>query len=107
MATEPVRMNATTRLSYGAGAVANGIKNTGFNTYLLLYFNQVIGVSAAIVATALALTLIIDAIADPLIGRVSDVTRSRWGRPRRVSPSCCGVVSNACQDSSPLSTSRR
>ena len=69
-----------TRVSYGVGAVANGIKNTAFNTYLLLYFNQVVGVSAAIVATALALTLIIDGFADPLIGRVSDVTRSRWGR---------------------------
>jgi Na+/melibiose symporter-like transporter len=74
------RVTAATRLSYGAGAAANGIKNTAFNTYLLLYFNQVLGVPAAIVSTALALTLIIDALADPLIGRVSDVTRSRWGR---------------------------
>jgi Na+/melibiose symporter-like transporter len=73
-------VSALTRFSYGAGAAANGIKNTAFNTYLLLYFNQVLGVPAAIVSTALALTLIIDAVADPLIGRVSDVTRSRWGR---------------------------
>lgn len=73
-------MDRSTRLAYGAGAAANGIKNTAFNTYLLLYFNQVIGVPAAIVSTALALTLIIDAVADPFIGRISDVTRSRWGR---------------------------
>src|SRR5687768_18415705 len=73
-------MRRSTRLTYGLGAAANGIKNTAFSTYLLLYFNQVIGVPAAIVSTALALTLILDAIADPIIGRVSDVTRSRWGR---------------------------
>ena len=73
-------MNTATRLSYGAGAAANGIKNTAFNTYLLLYFNQVIGISAALVSIALALTLIVDAFADPFIGRLSDVTRSRWGR---------------------------
>ena len=73
-------MSRSARLAYGVGAVANGVKNTAFNTYLLLYFNQVIGVPAAIVSTALALTLIVDAIADPFIGRISDVTRSRWGR---------------------------
>ena len=69
-----------TRLAYGFGATANGVKNAAFSTYLLLYFNQVIGVSAAIVSTAIALTLIIDAVADPLLGRLTDVTRSRWGR---------------------------
>src|SRR5687768_3001007 len=73
-------MRRSTRLTYGLGAAANGIKNTAFSTYLLLYFNQVIGVPAAIVSTALALTLIVDAIVDPFIGRISDVTRSRWGR---------------------------
>lgn len=78
--TSTARMSAATRFSYGAGAVANGIKNSAFSTYLLLYFNQVVGVSAAIVSTAIALTLIVDAVADPFIGRVSDVTRSRWGR---------------------------
>ena len=69
-----------TRLAYGFGATANGVKNAAFSTYLLLYFNQVVGVSAAIVSTAIALTLIVDALADPLLGRLTDVTRSRWGR---------------------------
>lgn len=73
-------MTRATRLSYGFGATANGVKNAAFSTYLLLYFNQVVGVSAAIVSTAIALTLIVDALADPLLGRLTDVTRSRWGR---------------------------
>ncbi len=69
-----------TRLSYGFGVVAFGVKNSAFGSYLLLYYNQVLGVPAAIVSTALAATLIIDALVDPLIGRWSDVTRTRWGR---------------------------
>lgn len=69
-----------TRLSYGAGAMANGIKGAAFSSYLMLYFNQVIGVPAAIVGTALACTLLVDAIVDPFLGRWADVTRSRWGR---------------------------
>lgn len=73
-------LKRSTRVAYGSGAIADGIKSTAFSTYLLLYFNQVLGVSAAIVSTAIALTLVVDAIADPVIGRISDRTRSRLGR---------------------------
>ncbi|WP_095012728.1 MFS transporter [Tsuneonella mangrovi] len=69
-----------TKAAYGFGAVAVGIKNAAFSAYLLLYYNQVIGVPAAIVSAAVALTLLVDAVVDPLIGRWSDRTRSRWGR---------------------------
>ena len=68
------------RLSYGFGAIANGVKNAAFSTYLLLFYNQVLGVPAAIVSGAIALTLLVDAVADPFIGRWSDLTRSRIGR---------------------------
>lgn len=73
-------LSRATRIAYGFGSIADGIKSTAFSTYLLLYFNQVLGVPAAIVSTAIALTLVVDAIADPLIGRFSDLTRSRLGR---------------------------
>ncbi|OBX19474.1 hypothetical protein A9995_06895 [Erythrobacter sp. QSSC1-22B] len=68
------------RMSYGFGAVANGIKNAAFSTYLLLFYNQVLGVPASIVSIAVALTLLVDAVADPFLGRWSDLTRSRIGR---------------------------
>ena len=80
MRSRDAAITRATRLSYGLGATANGVKNAAFSSYLLLYFNQVVGVSAAIVSTAIALTLIVDALADPLLGRLTDVTRSRWGR---------------------------
>ena len=38
------------------------------------------GVSAYLVSLALIIALTFDAISDPLIGYVSDNTRSRWGR---------------------------
>lgn len=68
------------RNGYGFGAIVNGVKNAAFSTYLMLFYNQVIGVPAAIVGSAIALTLLVDAMVDPLIGRWSDVTRTRWGR---------------------------
>lgn len=69
-----------TRWLYGSGLMASGIKTSAFSTYLLLYFNQVLGVPASIVSQAIFLTLLVDAVADPLIGRWSDRTRSRLGR---------------------------
>jgi GPH family glycoside/pentoside/hexuronide:cation symporter len=74
------RVPLSARLAYGFGSVSTGIKNAAFSTYLLLFYNQVIGVPAAIVSSAIALTLLVDAVADPFIGRWSDTTRSRWGR---------------------------
>lgn len=73
-------LSAKTRYSYAAGAVANGVKNVAFSAYLMFFYNQVVGVSAAVVSAALAATLIVDAIVDPFLGRWTDVARSRWGR---------------------------
>ena len=78
--TAPPPLGALARNGYGFGAVVNGVKNAAFSTYLMLFYNQVVGVSAAVVGSAIALTLIVDALVDPAIGRWSDVTRSRWGR---------------------------
>ena len=44
--TEPPPLTRANRVAYGFGAIADGIKSTAFSTYLLLYFNQVLGVSA-------------------------------------------------------------
>jgi glycoside/pentoside/hexuronide:cation symporter, GPH family len=78
--SEAPPLSLGTRVSYGVGAMSNGIKGAAFTTYLMFYYNQVIGVPATVVSAAIALTLIVDAICDPFIGRWSDSTRSRWGR---------------------------
>ena len=78
--TDAPPLSLGTQISYGIGAGANGIKSAAFTTYLMFYYNQVIGVSASVVSIAIALTLLVDAVADPLFGRWTDSTRSRWGR---------------------------
>lgn len=69
-----------TKLSYGIGAVALGLKDNGFSYLLLLFYNQVVGLPAATVGLAIMIALMIDAILDPVLGQVSDTWRSRWGR---------------------------
>lgn len=76
--TTPV--GTPTRAAYGFGAVAYGVKDNGFNYFLLIYYNQVLGLPAAKVALAGFIALCIDAISDPVVGNWSDRTHSRWGR---------------------------
>ncbi|MEJ1970468.1 MAG: MFS transporter [Rhizomicrobium sp.] len=74
------RMPRRTKFFYGLGAVAYGVRDTSFGSFVLLFYNQVLGLPAAMAGLALALTLVADAVLDPLIGLVSDGWRSRWGR---------------------------
>lgn len=60
--------------------MAYGIKENGFSTFLLLYCNQVLGMDPRLVGLALLIALLIDGVADPLIGYLSDRTVTNWGR---------------------------
>ena len=69
-----------TKFFYGIGSVAYGVKDNGFSFFLLLYYNQVLGLSATAAGTALMIALLVDAVSDPLVGYISDNWHSRWGR---------------------------
>ena len=68
------------KLAHGSGAAAFGIKNGGFDYFLLLFYGTVIGLEPGLVGLAILIALVIDAISDPLVGYWSDNFRSRWGR---------------------------
>lgn len=74
------RLGLPTKLAYGVGSIAFGVKDAGFQTFLLLFYNQLIGLPAEWVSGAIALALVADACIDPIVGQVSDHWRSRWGR---------------------------
>jgi hypothetical protein len=75
-----VRLPVGTKLLYGVGSVAYGVKDGAFKSFLLIYYNQVVGLPAGLVASAILLALVADSLLDPLIGQLSDGLRSRWGR---------------------------
>ena len=68
------------KLIHGFGAVAFGVKDGGFLFFLLFYYSQVLGMDAGLVGLILLAALLIDAVADPIIGYLSDRTYTRWGR---------------------------
>ena len=74
------QLTRVTRLTHAFGAVAFGVKESGLQLFLLLFYGQVLGLPEAWVASGIMLALAIDALIDPWVGQFSDELSSRWGR---------------------------
>lgn len=74
------QLRFATKLSYGVGQAAEGLKNGAFGIFVLFYYNQVLGLSGTLAGVALGVALVFDAVTDPLAGSMSDHWRSRLGR---------------------------
>ena len=69
------------RIGYGVGAITYGIALYALSGQVLqIYFNQVLGLPAVAVGAALMVTILVDAVIDPLIGWWSDGLRTPLGR---------------------------
>ena len=68
------------KVAHGVGAVTLGIKESGLTTFFMIYYNQVLGFDPRVVSLVLIGAMVVDAIVDPMIGRLSDATRTRLGR---------------------------
>lgn len=78
--SRPKPLPRKTKLLYGLGTVAFGVKDNGFSYLLLPFYNQVVGLAAPLVGLAILIAMLCDAVLDPIIGQISDNWRSRWGR---------------------------
>lgn len=68
---------------YGAGDAANNVAFMTTTMFLLVYYTDVAGISAAAAGTLLGLVRIFDAFADVFAGRVVDGAKvTRWGKFR-------------------------
>ncbi|ODT89913.1 MFS transporter [Phenylobacterium sp. SCN 70-31] len=79
-AQQPASPSRATLFSYALGAVPFGIKDGGFSAFLLIFYAQVMGAPTQAVGLVIMAVLIFEACLDPLVGRLSDNLRSRWGR---------------------------
>ena len=68
------------KISYGLGATAEAITFQGTSLFLLIYYNQVLGVSPGLVGLALSAGLMVNAVFEPIVGSWSDRVRTRLGR---------------------------
>ena len=70
----------SSKLAFGVGQFAEGLKNTAFGLFVLFYYNQVLELPGTLAGLALMIALLFDAVTDPLAGSLSDNWKSRLGR---------------------------
>ncbi|MGE3303057.1 MAG: MFS transporter [Hyphomonadaceae bacterium] len=69
-----------TKIMFALGSAAENVALTGVGSFALFFYNQVLGMPATMAGMAISLGILLDGLADPLIGSISDRTRGKWGR---------------------------
>lgn len=77
---ESNKLNFSTKLAYGAGDMGAAITANIGVFYMAYFLTDVAGMSAGLAAWVLLIGKVWDAVNDPIVGVLSDRTRSRWGR---------------------------
>ena len=77
-----VRLRLSQLVGYAAGDAANNLAFSMSSMFLLLYYTDVVGISAAAAGTLFLVVRAWDAFADIFAGRVVDRTMTRWGKFR-------------------------
>lgn len=69
------------KISYGSGNFSTGVANQVMGAYLVFYCTAILGIPGRLVGLALSISIIWDAVTDPLMGYFSDITTSKiFGR---------------------------
>ncbi|MCL2913502.1 glycoside-pentoside-hexuronide (GPH):cation symporter [Shewanella corallii] len=75
-------VTAGEKIAYGLGDTASNIIFQTVMLFLTFFYTDIFGISPAYVGTMFLAVRLIDAFTDPLMGWLSDHTRTRWGRFR-------------------------
>lgn len=70
------------KAGYGFGDFASSMFWKMFSVYLLFFYTDVFGISAAVVGTMFLVTRIFDGLNDPIMGIIADRTNTKWGKFR-------------------------
>ena len=70
------------RFAYGIGDYAGNLVYSAISAFLLVYYTNVVGASAASAASIIAVSKILDGISDLIMGYIVDHTHSKYGKAR-------------------------
>ena len=70
------------KLAYGLPSFAGAAMAVPIAVHMTKFYSDTVGVALGFIALAQALARAFDAITDPLMGWISDRTKTRWGRRR-------------------------
>jgi len=82
MRTPPDQLSLPRKLSFTVGDFACNLYWQSVSIFLLFYYTDVVGLSAATAGAIYMIASIFDGAIDPFMGAVADRTRTRWGRYR-------------------------
>lgn len=75
-------MNRDQRWRYAVGDFGINLYFMSAMTFLLFFYTDVYGLSAAMAGGVFLVARVVDAVTDPVMGIIADRTRSRWGKFR-------------------------
>lgn len=70
------------KFGYGLGDTASNLMLQVVFNFLIIFYTDVFGISAAAVGTMMLAVRIFDAFTDPAMGAIADRTQSKYGRYR-------------------------
>lgn len=79
MTERNLKVSVKTKIAFSTGALEEAAVGAA-SVVTMVFYNQVLGVSAYLCGIVFLIASVIDAVTDPLIGSLSDNFRSRWGR---------------------------
>ena len=74
------KVKGSVKFFYGMGSAIEVLQAQIFNVLLFFYYVQVLGLSGTLAGLATFLSMFIDAISDPVVGSLSDRSKSKYGR---------------------------
>ena len=77
-----MKLGLTEKISYGLGAVGKDMVYMLSASYVLYYFQNVLGVNAIAMGIILMAARVFDAFNDPIMGVIVAKTKTRWGKFR-------------------------
>ncbi|WP_203650316.1 MFS transporter [Secundilactobacillus yichangensis] len=76
------QISAGEKFGFGLGDMACNLVYASISSYLLFFYTDVFGISAAAAALMFLIVRFVDAFSDPIMGFIIDHTSTRWGRYR-------------------------
>ena len=80
--TENGKLPLGSTIAYSIGSAGANVSFYMINNYLMLFYTDIVTLSAAAISAIMLIARIWDAVNDPMMGMVEDRTRTRWGKFR-------------------------
>ena len=77
-----MKLKGKEKLAYGLGAIGKDMVYMLSASYILYYYQDILGVSAAAMGVILLVARVFDAFNDPIMGVIVAKTKTKWGKFR-------------------------